>query len=314
MNRKKKFSAVSIALWFLSGICTAEAQILPYPESPVVTGISFDFSTHERHALGSDNWPVTWANDNHQYTSWGDGGGFGGTNTDGRVSLGVARVEGDATSYVGINVWGGKNSLYPATFGGKSYGILALGNTLYMWVSPGSNTQNYEEARLYRSTDGGASWSGASWAFSKNDGLILPTFLQFGKGYQGARDEFVYIYANHLKDSSSLKVQKPGEIALIRVHKNSIMDRSAYQFFSGFDGGGNPLWTNDIKNRVPVFMDPNGVGWNVSVSYNKGLNRYFLITEHETSMRGKMGVFDAPEPWGAMDNGSVYEQFWFSSY
>jgi hypothetical protein len=37
------------------------------------------------------------------HAAWGDGGGFGGTNTEGRVKLGVARIEGDKNTYQGIN-------------------------------------------------------------------------------------------------------------------------------------------------------------------------------------------------------------------
>lgn len=63
----------------------------PYPSSPVIEKVAFDVATHERRAPGSDNWAITWADDDHQYAVWGDGGGFGGTNSDGRVSLGIAR-------------------------------------------------------------------------------------------------------------------------------------------------------------------------------------------------------------------------------
>jgi hypothetical protein len=58
-----------------------------------------------------------------------------------------------------------------------------------------------------------------------------------------------------------------------------------------------------------VFEDPNGVGWNVSVSYNPGLRRYFLSTEHTETHVGKLGVFDAPEPWGPWSTVS-YEDTW----
>jgi hypothetical protein len=54
--------------------------------------VTFDAASHLRAAEGSDNWPVTWSNDDNQYAMWGDGGGFGGTETDGRASLGVARL------------------------------------------------------------------------------------------------------------------------------------------------------------------------------------------------------------------------------
>ncbi len=72
-----------------------------------IVGIEFDWTTLVTRAPGSDNWPLTWCEDDHQYTSWGDGGGFGGTNRDGRVSLGFARIEGDYPGFVGVNVWGG---------------------------------------------------------------------------------------------------------------------------------------------------------------------------------------------------------------
>lgn len=271
----------------------------PYPPSPVLAGMTFDFSTHDRRAPGSDNWPITWADNDHQYASWGDGGGFGGTNQDGRESLGVARIEGPATSYTGYNVYGGKNAENPAPVGGKSYGIISVNGVMYMWVSPGSGTRGYEEARLYQSNDHAATWTGANWSFVQSDGLIFPTFLQFGKDYAGARDSYVYVYANHLKAvGDRLEVQKPGEIALLRVPANAIMDRSQYEFFAGLDGADNPIWVSDIRQREPVFEDANGVGWNTSASYNAGVGRYLIVTEHEASRDGNIGVFDAPEPWG----------------
>jgi hypothetical protein len=111
----------------------------PYPPSPVIARVEFAFDTHQRHAPGSDNWPTTWADDGHLYSAWGDGGGFGGTNSKGRVLLGVARIEGDAAHYVGKNIWGGFGPERPSQFGGKSYGILSVDGVLYMWVAPQPN-------------------------------------------------------------------------------------------------------------------------------------------------------------------------------
>jgi hypothetical protein len=127
---------VDAATW---GSPTAGA---PYPASTNLC-ISFNLGSHISLAPGSDNWPMTWADNGHQYTSWGDGGGFGGTNSSGRVSLGYGRVEGTASAYTRHNVWGGFNPENPATFGGKSYGIISVGGALYSWVSPGSDNENY---------------------------------------------------------------------------------------------------------------------------------------------------------------------------
>lgn len=273
-------------------------SIGPLSLSPVIEGVSFDWSTYEKQAPGSDNWPITWADDGHQYTSFGDGGGFGGTNQDGRVSLGVARIEGDRANYRGINIWGGKDARNPAQFDGKSYGIISIDGVLYMWVSPGSNTRNYDEARLAVSNNHGATWRKVDWAFTRSEKVVLPTFLQFGQDYAGARDGYVYSYSIRLQNSSELSVQKPGIIDLMRAPKDRLADRSAYEFFRGLDRGGNPQWTADLSERRPVFENPNGVGWNVSVTYNQGLKRYLLMTEHERTMRGNLGIYDAPEPWG----------------
>jgi hypothetical protein len=270
----------------------------PYPQSVYIKELVFNWSSHVRLAQGSDNWPVTWADDDHQYTSWGDGGGFEGNIIDGHVSLGVARIEGLGHNYRGKNIWGGKKSENSATFEGKSYGILSLDDILYMWVSPGSGAMGYKESRLCRSDDYGASWNRARWSFDEKDKILNPAFLQYGKNYQGSRDNYVYVYAINIKDSRKLKVQKPGEIVLLRVDRRRLMDKGAYEFFAGYDAAGNPIWVKDLRQRKPVFKNKNGVGWNCSVSFNKGLNCYLLITEHTVSFKGNFCIFDGPEPWG----------------
>jgi hypothetical protein len=271
----------------------------PYPLSLVIDGMKLDWATHQRYAVGSDNWQLTWADDGHQYAPWGDGGGFGGTNSDGRVSLGVARIEGSWDNYRGFNVWGGKNAENPAALGGKSWGIVCVGGVLYMWVSPGSPLKTMQtEARLYRSTDHAGTWRPADWSFVRSDNLTIPTICQFGRNYAGARDDFVYHYFVRPQSDRGFDAQKPGVIYLARVPKNRMMNRIAYWFFAGFDPNGRPRWSGGLSGKRPVFKDGNGVGWNLSVGYHASLKRYILITEHTASCKGNLGMFDAPEPWG----------------
>lgn len=279
----------------------------PYPPSPVITDISFDTSTLRIEAPGSDNWPITWADDDHQYTSWGDGGGFGGTNNDGRVSLGFARIEGTKDNYTGYNVWGGKNPENPEQFNGKSYGIISIDGILYMWrCGGGSNNTAYEFQQLYKSTNHSATWEFTGVEFDQgtfpgSPGFFCPTFLQFGKDYQGARDNYVYSYAPEIKDDNLWGIQKPGEITLMRVLKTQITNQSQYEYFAGLNGNGNPTWTNNLADRKPVFEDAvNGV-MRTSASYNAGLGRYLLITQQvavQTDENSHIGIYDAPEPWG----------------
>ena len=183
-------------------------------------------------------------------------------------------------------------------FGGKSYGIISIDGVLYKWVSLGSNVQAYIESRLYISKDHATTWTPVDWAFERADGIVNPTFCQYGKDYQGARDDYIYIYANHIKDSSTLDVQRPGETALMRAPKASLFNRAEYEYYTGLDKNHLPLWSKNLSEHKPVFKDANGVGWNLSVSYNAGLKRYLLMTEHTRSFQANIGIFDAPEPWG----------------
>jgi hypothetical protein len=119
-SRRLELRAASVA---------AEREGAPYPSSPVIQGIAWDPpATIVRTALGSDNWPTTWGPDGHIYTAWGNGNGFGRT----RMGLGVTRIEGSPEHFVGVNLWGVPENREE----GKSYGIIAVGGVLYMWVGP----------------------------------------------------------------------------------------------------------------------------------------------------------------------------------
>lgn len=288
-----------------------------YPESTFITGIEFNMSTVKNTCPGngkkadhSDNWTITWADDGHQYTSWGDGGGFGGTNSDGRVSMGVARIEGSKDSYSGYNVWGGKDPESQATFTGKCYGIISINGILYLLRS-GTKSVCYGLQELYKSTDHGKTWDSTEvrWEFPKteNTGFFVPTFLQFGKDYQNARDEYLYIYGTEHTESVNTDdiwaVNKPGKLVLIRVPKDSISVKSSYRYLCSLDNN-EPQWTSDVNKRKPVFEDSQNGIMRTSVIYNQGIGRYILIAQHVTRFenlngeQGYMGIYEAPEPWG----------------
>jgi hypothetical protein len=277
----------------------------PYPASTAIADMSLDWSTHERGAVGSDNFQLTWSNDNHQYGAWGDGGGFGATGDGGadRVGLGVARIEGSWNSWTGHNVWGGKDHENRAQFDGKSWGMISVNSTLYMWVTA-EHPNHYAHVEVARSTNHSATWSKGNWRFEQSEWLTIPTFLNFGKDNAGARDNYVYSYfirPENTTQGDDNWLSKPGVIYLARVHKNNIFgSKSDCQFLTGFDSGnptGNPIWGR-ISGKMPVFEDPEGAGAVVSASYNPGIGRYILATQHTKSLSSVLGIFDAPEPWG----------------
>jgi hypothetical protein len=300
-------------------VCCASAQVVParkqsatrefrppYPQSTVIAGVAFDDRTERTEAPGSDIWPMTWAADDHLYTPWGDGGGFGGTNQKGRVLLGVARISGGKRDYIGENIAGGVNAPHPAPFGGKSEGILALGDTLYLWRDGDKSSLEYFKFfELWRSDDFGATWRATGVHFSKaggdfpaNDaGMFAPAFLQFGKGYAGARDDYVYVYAPDIIDPTHWNIRIPGRINLLRVARAKIESKGAYEIFAGIDGRGEPRWNAKLAERKPIWQDAAQGTHRVAVSYNSGLKRY-LLTTITVDRSGWMSIYDAPEPWG----------------
>ena len=300
---------VSIILFsFLITASSLIAQQLPYPPSPVIEDVLFDWSSHIRMAPGSDNWPVTWADDDNQYTVWGDGGGFGGTNNIGRSSIGIARIEGNWHDFKPVNIWGGYNTENEHNITGKSYGILCIDSVLYMWIGMlETETDPFGEVKIAWSEDQGAHWELTEWSLYREEGVMMPTFCNYGKNYSGARDEYVYSYLIRFQSYEGpddyedkvdwLNCQKPGLIDLARVHKDQVLQRGEYSFFAGTEEG-KITWTGDINKRKPVFINTDGVGWCINVSYNEALGRYLLTTEHTETHRGNIGIFDASEPWG----------------
>lgn len=276
-----------------------------FPPSPVLEAVRFDLDSVRERAPGSDNWAITWADDDHQYTTWGDGGGFGGTNRKGRVSMGVARVKGGAEAYRGENVWGGYEAPHDATFEGKSYGIVSVDGALYLWrTGDASEDSAFRLQELYVSRDHGASWTFTGVDFERSDfpdspGFFAPTFLQFGRDYAGSRDGFVYAYAPEAR-GDEWDVQLPGAVALLRAPRARLAEPDAWEHFAGLEDG-EPVWTRRLEGREPVFSDERNGVMRTSVSYDPRLERYLLITQQVSRFRdggGRIGIYDAPEPWG----------------
>jgi hypothetical protein len=166
--------------------------------------------------------------------------------------------------------------------------MLMVNGVLYMWV------RNADNSVLASSFDHGQSWTWSQCRFTESFGC--PTFLNYGKNYTGARDEFVYIYS---QDHNSAYEPADG-VVLARVPKTRILQRPAYEFFAGMNADGQPEWTKKIDERRPVFRYP-GRCYRVSVSYSAGLKRYLLRTTHpegDARFAGGFSVYDAPEPWG----------------
>ena len=282
-----KHSTLILALLAASAVAQ---QAPPYPMSAVVTGLTWaDATTIVHQATGSDNWPITWADDGEQYTAYGDGWGFD-PKVPAKLSLGFARVSGGPPG-TGTNIRSASGEQKgDGRSGKKTSGMLMVEGTLYVLVRNANN--NGEQSQLAWSSDYAATWTWSSWKFAE---FGYPCFLNFGPNYAGARDDYVYVYS---PDTPSA-YNETDTIVLARVPRQSVTIKTAYEFFSGFDANGNPAWSSDINQRRAVFTFPGGCN-RIDVTYNAPLKRYLLVTRSRARVGGKdqFSIYDAAEPWG----------------
>jgi len=284
--------------WFL---CFALFGASPASAEQTIDEIRFDWPTYRNVAPGSDIWPLTWCEDDHQYTAWGDGGGFGGTNTEGRTSLGFARISGSYESFVGTNLWGGKDPIAEAAFRGKTTSIFCLGGDLYAWLSPSSIEAAMDWKQLIVSEDKGVTWQEDALPDSFVNGCAgcpgLPYTIQYGKNYDANDDGYVYTYWIEIQDPDLWDVQIPGVLWLSRAPADgrAFTDTANWEWVTGFDGD-EPRW-GDADDREPVLEDEDGL-MRGSAIYVPGLDRYLMVTNHSARNQGSITFWEAPEPWG----------------
>ena len=261
----------------------------PYPPSPVISRIEWaPADTIVRRAPGGDNWPMTWADDGELYTSYGDGNGFAPFVPE-KLSLGFAKVSGSPESFRGENIRSPTGEqLGDGRHGKKASGMLMVDGVLYMWVRNAGNSQ------LAWSTDHAKTWTWSDWKFTESFGA--PSFLNFGRNYEGARDGYVYVYSTDA-ETAYLRADR---LVLARVPKDRIRERGAYEFFVRLDEHGAPVWSQDIRERGGVFTNPGAV-YRTQVTYHAPSKRYLLNTigrGNDTRFHGGFGIYDAPNPWG----------------
>ncbi len=197
-------------------------------------------------------------------------------------------------------------------------------------------------AGIIKSVDNGQTWTNIPKEntpafFGANFGA--PAFLTFGKGNSETPSplgNYVYAVSNDVNWISGDNVR------MARVHRDSILYRSAWQFFAGNDKKKQPGWVKDENKSLPIFSDPGHVG-HPSITYNKSLKRYILSifsdavphTENATDTQysqwdkaselqlyeselpwGPWSIFYSEKPWGGNNHTNYLGQIpskWFSN-
>lgn len=286
------------------------------------------FDKYRLHKGDGDMWPLTWGADGNIYTAAGDNQGS---------PLNVWKVSGyphffssvynDPLDAIKMELLDNM-PLHPAVycngegvmpeFGIKPSGIISVGGVLYMGVSNGRYGQEkdwyrqiYTNAWIVTSTDLGKTWNREATGRRFFEGRLgAPSFLQFGKDNEGARDEYVYCYFAATKDGQA-SWDNADFLLLGRVKNDRILSRESWEFYAGTENG-DILWNSDESVAKPVFEYPEMTGQN-HVSYNRGIGRYIMgnysFTDpegnprpyhlsEETRYPSQLTLFEAEEPWG----------------
>lgn len=255
----------------------------PYPPSELITGLQWDLQSHRSAAEGADIWPLTWANDSALVAAWGDAK----VDCAEKVSYGVAAIatELPSTALDVRHCGPGPHRL------GKMMAIVAAGDRLYTRVNKQDGSTGFP---VWRSEDGGRSWSKPAAPLT----FLIDSFVQFGRANAGAPGGLVYALENRTTG-----------IFLLRAPADSVQVNSAYEYFSGTASA--PSWSSRRSDARSIFSDPAGIV-RPSITYVPGLGRYLLVAAHsldEQVSNHKMGIFEAPEPWGPWRTVSYVDNF-----
>jgi hypothetical protein len=266
--------------------------------SPVIAAITWaPASSIVRQACDGDNWPVTWADDDAIYTTWGDGTGFE-PKVEMKLGCGFARVTGGPRDFLGANVRSSAEQLGQGRAGKKAWGILCVDKTLYLWF--GHADENGGQTQLAWSRDRAKTWTLADWRFEE---FGLLGFVNFGKDYEGGPDEYVYAYSH-----DGPRADTPADrFVLLRARRDQLTERESWEFFEKVGKGGEPLWTSDIGRRGAVLSRKDGC-LRSAMTYNAPLRRYLWWRQipqppgaedrGDTRYSGGFAIHDAPAPWG----------------
>jgi hypothetical protein len=273
--------------WF-GGVaaCTGDP---PYPNSSVIVEIEWD-GTASQDALGSDKFPMTWSDDGNLYTVFGDGRGFANPPIEMKLSMGWAHVEGSPDAYVAINIRSADETTGDGASGKKGTGVLSIEGVLYLLVANADNSG--EQCELWFSSDRAVNWTDVGWNWEEFGDC---SFLNFGRDYEGARDEYVYMFSPNTPDS----YVETDSYVLARAPKSGIKTESNWEYFSGT--ASSPAWSSRIADRTPVFTHRGGCN-RIDVTYNPGIGRYLMVSRARNRSQGDnpnhFSIYEAAEPWG----------------
>jgi hypothetical protein len=243
----------------------------PYPPSPVIRRAAFAKEIR-RSAIDSDNWPLTWGDDDTQYTSYGDGFGFE-PHVEKKLGMGFARITGGPSEYRGENL---RSDGERTGDGAKSEASGIRWWTAHCTVGA---------QRGVRNCCGRGIGARRGNRDSRWNRIRSPAFLNFGRNY-AARGTFVYTYSQ----DGPRRTKATTESCWRERRRTASALRLG---FASARPGGRPYGRRTSRAAASSSLSANCQ--RVDAVYNRH-RPVSLALGYDHA--GGWGLFDAPEPWG----------------
>lgn len=283
----------------------------PYQPSDVLLGINWQGDATIYPDSHGDVWACTWADDNEIYSMADDTFGIGKNTSS---NLAIYKIEGFApahkVSLVNPMSDYGKVGGREGQDTWKGNGLICVDGVLYLAVSQHSGAGDYPDcvqrvydASIVKSTDHGVTWSAkrvAGNAMFPGPRFATPFFVQFGKDYEGAMDDYIYA-------ASCTSAWNNGNCMILgRVRRDRMphLEAGDWEYFEGADGGNNPTWTPNVVRAGGIFKFRGHTSM-TGIHYVPALNRFILpqwsyvdLDDYSCWKKTMLHLYEAPKPWG----------------
>ena len=307
----------------------------PYLQSDLLAGIKWLSEPLRYQGSEGDTWICTWADDDNIYTTADDCWGINPTipgklvnhldyyNRKGfqpkafpcNSNLSINCIEGNALNFklstINCMQEYGKRGQVDGVDTWKADGLISIDGVLYMCVSQHSGAgafpdkiQRAYDASIIKSYDHGKTWSPrpkVGKAMFPSSRFATPFFVQFGKDYKDATDDYVYAVSN-------IGAWNNGNaMFMARVKKDKIADLNAtdWEFFSGYEKDTIPVWRKGYKYTPASIFKYIGHSSMAAIQYIPALNRFILLQWCYTDLEAEnpwaettLHLYEAKKPWG----------------
>ena len=109
--------------------------------------------------------------------------------------------------------------------------------------------------------------------------LGTPHFVDFGRELEHSPDGYAYLAGHGTRDPEGICNWSSGDavfLARVRPSPETINRADAWEFYSGKDSTGHPVWSKDFTRIVPIIEWPGHAGC-VNITYHPGMRKYLGI-------------------------------------